>query len=116
MREVVIRQLAMLQQRVDMFQAGLWTIAHSNGYGAIEIDNGRRLNSYQLVVKRDNLAPVGGSGRFRFRMNGCDRSLQCVRAEAAGTQGLLDQGQPFSDLFVVPERAVLMFQQDQFSG
>jgi hypothetical protein len=31
--------------------------------------NGRRLNSYQSVVKRNNLPPVGHSGRLFFRMN-----------------------------------------------
>ena len=77
----------MFQHRVDMLQTGLWTIELRDGYGTVEMDNRRRLNSHQLVVKRNNLPPVGHSGRFRFRMNGRNRSLQRVRAEAAGFQG-----------------------------
>jgi hypothetical protein len=46
-----------------MRQTGLWTIAHGNGYGAIEMDNRRRLNPYQLVVKRNNLSPIRRSPR-----------------------------------------------------
>ncbi len=65
MRQVVICQFAMFQDRVDMLQTGLWTIAHGNGHGAIQIDNRRRLNSYQLVVKRNNLPPVGRSRSIR---------------------------------------------------
>ena len=104
MRQVVICQFALLQQRVDVHEAGLWAIAHGNGHGAIEMDYRRRLNAYQLVVKRNNLPPVGRSGRFRLCMNGRNRSLQCVWAEAAGTQGFLHQGHAFGDLSAVPER------------
>src|ERR1051325_3764518 len=103
MRQVVIRQFATLEQSVDMRQAGLWTIAHRNGYGTIELYNWRRLDSYQLVVEGHNLTPVRRGGRFRLRMNGCDRSLQCVRAELAGTQSFLHQSHSLHDLLPVPE-------------
>ena len=49
-------------------------------------------------------------------MNGCNRSLQCVRAEAAGLQGFLQQCHSLRDLLPVPERAVLILQQNQISG
>src|SRR5579859_5450913 len=74
------------------------------------------MNSNQLVVKRNNLPPVGRSCRFRLSMNGCDRSLQCVSTEAAGVQGFLHQSHSLRDLLPVPERAVLMLQQNQLSG
>src|SRR5271157_4407229 len=106
----------MLQNRVDMLQTGLWTIAHGNGHGTIQIYNRRRPNSNQLVVKRNNLPPVGRSGRFCLRMNGRNRSLQCVCTEAAGVQGFLEQCHSLRDLLPVPERAVLIFQQNQLSG
>ena len=99
-----------------MRQTGLWTIAHGNGHGTIELYNRRRLNSYQLVVKRNNLPPVGRSDRFRLRMNGRNRSLQCVGAEAAGLQGFLQQCHSLRDLLPVPERAILVLQQNQLSG
>src|SRR5580658_7225640 len=103
-----------------MRQTGLWTIAHGNGHGTIELYNWRRLNAYQLVVKRRDLPPVGRSDRFRLRMNSRNRSLQCVGAEAAGLllgpQGFLQQCDSLRDLLPVPERAVLILQQNQLSG
>ena len=45
MRQVIICQFAMFQHRVDMRQTGLWTIAHCNRHGTIELYNRRRLNS-----------------------------------------------------------------------
>ena len=86
MRQVVVRQFAMCQDRVDMRQTSLWTIAHGNGHGTIEIYNRRRLNPYQLVVNRNNLPPVGRPGRFRLRMDGRNRSLQGVSTDAAGAE------------------------------
>ena len=35
----------MFQHLVDERQADLWTIAHCDGYGTIELDHWRRLNS-----------------------------------------------------------------------
>ena len=43
MRQVVIRQFALFQHRVDMRETGLWTISHGNGHGSIELYNRRRL-------------------------------------------------------------------------
>src|ERR1035441_9475287 len=116
MRQAIIGQFAMFQYRVDMRQTGLWTIAHGNCHGTIQLYNWRRLNSYQSVVKRNNLPPVGRSDRFRLRMNGPNRSLQCVGAEAAGLQGFLQQCYSLRDLLPVPERAILVLQQNQLSG
>src|ERR1700731_4129727 len=49
-------------------------------------------------------------------MNGRNGSLQCVSAEAAGVQGFLEQCHSLCDLSSVPERAVLILQQNQLSG
>src|SRR5215468_6848101 len=49
-------------------------------------------------------------------MNSRNRSLQRVRAEAARLQGFLQQSHSLPDLLPVPERAVLVLQQNQLSG
>src|SRR5690242_4571864 len=98
-----------------MSKPRLWTIAHRNRHSAIEIHNWRWLDSDQLIIKRDDLSPVGRRGRFGFSMNGGDGGLQCVSTEAARLQSSLNQCQSFSDLFTVPKRAVLLLQQDQIS-
>ena len=41
MRQIVICQFALFQHRVDMRQTGLWTIAHCNCHGTIELYNWR---------------------------------------------------------------------------
>jgi hypothetical protein len=74
--------------------------------GTIELYNRRRLNSYQSVVKRNNLPPVGRSDRFRLRMNGRNRSLQCVGAEAAGLPAV-SQGFHKANDFTSSERTVM---------
>jgi hypothetical protein len=38
MRQVIIGQFAVFQHRVDMRQTGLWTMAHGNAHGAIELN------------------------------------------------------------------------------
>jgi hypothetical protein len=75
MRQIIIGQFALLEHLVDMRQTGLRSIAHGDRYGAIELNRGRRLNSCQLVIQRDNLPPVGRRDGFRFGMNGGNRSL-----------------------------------------
>ena len=47
-----------------MRQTGLWTVAHCNCHGTIELYNWRRVNSYQSVVKRNNLPTVSHRDRF----------------------------------------------------
>ena len=39
MGQVIIGQFAIFQRRVDLRQTGLWTIAHGNGHGTIELYN-----------------------------------------------------------------------------
>ncbi len=116
MRQVVICQFALFQHRVNMRQTGLWTVAHRNRDSTIQLHNWGRLNSRQVVIKRDNLRPISRRDRFGLRMNGCNRSLQRVAAEAAGVQRYLQQCHTFRDLLAVPERAVLVLQQNQLSG
>ncbi len=69
MGQVIICQFAMFQHRVDMRQTGLWTIAHGNGYGTIELYDWRRLNSYQLVqsatICRQSIAATDSASASR---------------------------------------------------
>jgi hypothetical protein len=44
MGQVIIRQFALFQHRIDLRQTDLWAIAHGNGHGTIELYNGRWLN------------------------------------------------------------------------
>ncbi len=48
-------------------------------------------------------------------MNGRDGSLQRLGTEAAGRQGALHQGDAFAGKRVVPSRAILLFEQHQFT-
>jgi len=49
-------------------------------------------------------------------MNGRNRSLQCVGAEASGLEGFLQQCHSLRNLLPVPQRAILVLEQNQLSG
>jgi len=58
MREVILAELASAENRIDECQSGRGTVAHRNGRRAIQLDDGRRLETHQHVVETDDLAPV----------------------------------------------------------
>ena len=69
----------------------------------------------QQVVEPDDLRPVG-RGRFRGPgVDGSDCRLHRIRAHAAGVERAADQPRAFRDLGLVPERSVLVIEQDHFS-
>ncbi|MFN8540920.1 MAG: hypothetical protein U0232_26005 [Thermomicrobiales bacterium] len=49
-------------------------------------------------------------------MDGGERGLQAVGAEAAGGEGAFHQGQALGDLALVPAAAILVFEQDQVAS
>ena len=83
MCEVIIQEIAALEDSVDEREARRWIVAHGDGHGAVQFDHGRRIGACQHVVQADDLCPVRSRGVGRFSMNGRDRCLQRERAEAA---------------------------------
>src|SRR5208282_18155 len=70
----------------------------------------------QLVVEQRNLAPVRGSHGGTFGVNGRNGGLQSVGTEAARSKSALGERDAFGDLVLVPERPILLLEQDQVSA
>ena len=115
MRQVVVLQIAASQDGVDELETGRRAVAHSHRHRAIQLDYRRRVGAQQDVVESDDLAPVRGVGSDRVGVHRRDRRLQRIGAEAPRGKRVLHQSRSFRDLRPVPERAVLVTEQDQLA-
>ena len=70
MGEMILGEVAALEQRVDEREPGRRSVAHRDGHGAIQLDDGRRLEPQQEVVPGDDLRPVRGGGLRSRGVNG----------------------------------------------
>ena len=113
MRVQILRQLAACEQCVDQNQTGGGTVAHRDRRGAIELDHRRWIDTQQHIVKTDDLRPIGRRRVRRFGVDRGDRRLQCVRSDAARRECSLDEGYPFGDLIAVPERPILILEENE---
>ena len=101
---------------VEHLESGGGTLRKTDGYGAVECDDGRRADLKQSVVEKDDALPVGLFGCASSGVAGGDRGLQSVVAgSAAELLCVLERGHSSLDLRVVPEGAVLLVQQNGFS-
>ena len=115
MGEMVLGQFAACEDGIDQCEAGGGAIAHRHGYGAVQLDNGRRHNTRKYIVKRHDLRPIGQFGISGLSMYRCDCRLEGIGAETPRCQSLLHQSDPFLDLIFVPEGPVLVVEKDQIA-
>src|SRR5581483_8183981 len=114
-REMIVREMLARQQVIDKRKPLRQTFAHGNGHGAVQFDNRGWMNLEQPVVEQRNLAPVRRCRGGTLSMNGGNNRLQSVGAKAARLQSALGEREAFGDLIPVPQRPVLLLQQDQVS-
>ena len=81
-REVVAREFAAGEDRVDEREADFGAIAHGDGGRTIEFHDGRRLDAQKYIIESNNLAPIGRGGGGRLGVHGGDGGLQRVRPES----------------------------------
>ena len=115
MRQGVVGEIAARQDRVDQRETGGGAVAHRDGRGAIELDDRRGIRADEDVVEAGDLPPVGPVRRRRLGVDRRDRRLQRVRPEAPRRQRALDQRRSLGDLRAVPQRAILLVQQDDLA-
>lgn len=85
---------------------------HRHGDGAVEFDHRRWLGLKQKSVEADDLTPVcRGSGRS-LGMGRCDCSLNGIGADLTDRQGALYERASFRNLVPVPQRSILIFQEN----
>src|SRR3954468_21675934 len=114
MREAVVAQIAAIEDRVDERQSGRRTVAHRDGDGAIQLDHRRRVRSQQHLIEAGDLRPVGLGGAGRLGVERRDRRLDRIRTRPCRERSP-HQTHAFGDLIAVPQRAILIFQQDQIA-
>ena len=78
-----------------------------------ERDDRRRRHREQLIVERDDLAPVGGAGRRRVGVHRVDRRLDLVRPGTIAAQAVADDALALGDQRPIPRAAVLIAQPDE---
>ena len=103
-------------QRVEQGQARRGAGVHCDCHCAVEGDDGRRGARHEAVVQAYDLGPVGIGAVAGFGMDGGDGRLNCVGTGGSKAKRVLGDLQPVLDLRVVPQFAVLIFEQDQIAG
>ena len=99
-------------QRIDQIQRARRSVHHRHRGGVIELDHRRRADPQQHFIESRDLRPVGIAIIRRPRMQRGDRGLHRVGfRRARQLQGVFHQLQAFGDLPMVPQRAILLFQQ-----
>ena len=115
MCKTVVQQVAALEDGVHERQTGRGAVPHRHGNGAVQLDDGRRIRPPQHVVEADDFRPVRGGGGGRLGVHGRDCGLNRVRAEASRRERLLHEPDSLGNLMPVPERAVLILEQDHIA-
>ena len=114
-REIIFAQVAARKEGVDQRDSRRRAVAHSDGRGPVELHHGRIFDAQQHVVKSHDLPPVGRRGGCGFGVDGGDCGLQRVRPKSSRSQGPFHQCGPLANLFVIPQGAVLLVEQQQFA-
>ena len=114
-REMIGGELLARQQAVDKTKTLLRTFAHGHSHRTVQFDNQRWLKLKQPVVVQLDLAPIRGCRGGTLGVNSRNGRLQSAGAETARSQSAFGERDAFGDLLLVPERPILLLQQDQVS-
>ena len=98
-------------EAVEDGQAGLGPVELGDGDGPVELDDGRAGLGREGVVERGDLAPVARLLQVQVG----DGGLHGVGAGLAARDGPLQEPPAFADLLLVPQRAVLVVEQDDLA-
>ena len=78
-------------RRVEEAEAVFGRAGHRDGDGAVERDDRRRLEAFELGVEVGDLGPVGVFGASGGAVEGGDGGLELVRTSAAHAEGAVDE-------------------------
>ena len=98
---------------IDQIETRLWTKRHRDGHSSIQFDDGRWVGGGEELIERGDAGPVGLVGRTGTRVTGGDRRLKRVGTRRHRERLGAGQGcQPAGDQQVIPDRTILVQQQD----
>ena len=95
---MVARERGFGSEGVYECQAGKGAVGHGDGYGAVELDDGRWSELGEFSVKDDNAVPIGFGWRAGAGVAGGDLGLEEIgAAEGVEFMSAFDCGQSAMD-------------------
>jgi hypothetical protein len=105
--------VAIKAQRIDERQRGAGTLDFGDRDGAVKCDDGSRSHHDELVVERENLAPVGLCCCGRVAVHGVDRGLNLIRPRRIAREAASDERLTLSDERAIPAVTILIGEQHE---
>ncbi len=112
MEKMIAIEFSVGRERIDERKRWLRPVYHRNSHGAVQRHDWRGLYLLKKIVEPENLMPIRVFGTCSLTMERRDRSLHRKRAGSA-TKGLLNEWKRLGDLLLVPEAAILLFENYQ---
>jgi hypothetical protein len=113
--QVVRFEFRALRNFVDGVESGLGAVNVSDGDGATECGERRRLEAVKVVVVTEDARPVGGLAVGGGAVAGGDAGLEVVFAELGALGGLGEVEEAAFDERVVPFRTVLVVEAEEIA-
>ena len=113
---VMIGDARIVVERVEQIQTVSGAVDHGGRDCVVEQDHGIVRHAPEEIVEGEDLRPVSVFGAGRFVVHSGDGGLQCVTADGTFLQRAGEQRGAFLDGGLVPERAVLLVERDDFAG
>src|SRR6266851_2885140 len=114
---MIVGQRLLSRESIERVESSGRSVGHSDGYRAVQRDDGRWADLKQGVIEKHDPLPVGLCYGVGSRMTRSDRRLQGVTMGAAiQILRAMERGHSSLDLCVVPQRTVLFRQENGFSG
>jgi hypothetical protein len=113
---LVAGEAVVVFERREQFEPRVGAVDVSDGDGAVDGDDGRRVDLLESPVERRDLGPICLRDRRCLRVDGGDRGLQLVRAGAAQPHGPVEDGDALAEQGGVPTGAVLRVEADGLAG
>ena len=115
MREVILAEIAAIEDRLDERESGGSAVAHRDSDRAIQLDHRRWFEAHEHIVEAHDLPPVRRRGVRCLGVDGGNRGLQRVRTDLPRRQRALHKRPALVDLSAVPERSILRLEQNQLA-
>src|SRR5262249_26194476 len=114
--QVVTLESWLRGQRIDKVKARLWPERHGDRHRTVQFHYRRRRHLGQFCIEPGDLGPVRLLRGQRSGMTGRNRCLEGIRAmRSSKCLGTFKRSQPPSDEEPIPERPVLIEEQDGLS-
>jgi hypothetical protein len=109
---MIILQFPSAEDRINEGEPGFRIVPHRHSDRTIQFNDRRGMGLKQQIVERDDVAPICRISGRSLGMGRCDCSLNGVGADLTDRQGVLYERDSFRNLVPVPQRSILIFQEN----